>query len=159
MEPDTIDMTIDEEEAFLRQQRDDLGAAIRRIAADLAERDKRDVRGRRLSAIEWHTWRQSALVAQRHKIDELQVVKRRLHEIQQAKDAAKREQTKASDGNGVSLDWKPAVMRALDESQRERDQLLTMIRDAVTLLATSKSGTKAAQARDLLNQAVGIVEH
>jgi hypothetical protein len=155
MEPDTIDMSIEEEEAFLRQQRDDLGAAIRRIAADLAERDKRDARGRRLSAIEWHTWRQSALVAQRHKIDELQAVKRRLHEIQQAKDSAKREQAKASNGDGVSLDWKPAVMRALDESQRERDRLLAVIRDAVALLATSKSGTKAARAHAMLVRELG----
>lgn len=157
MEPRIQEIIASMDEAQLRVRRDELGADVRNISSQLADRDKRDGFGRRMDAIAWHTWRQSALVAQRHKIDELQAVKRRLHEIQQEKDAAKRS-AQETNGNGhdtsPSLDWKPIVMRALDEAQRDRDRLVAIIERAGSLLAGARAGTKAAEALALLRGAV-----
>lgn len=148
---------IDAEDRALRIRRDELAKDVRDIGAQLADRGRRDPEtGQPLTGEAYQQWRKSAFYAQRCKTDELAAIKRRLHELAQARDRLKRKSSAAArNQDGSEQDWKPIVMRALAESQEERDRLRAAIESALSHLATARQGTKAAEARDVLRRALG----
>lgn len=72
-EASSLDLPLD-----LKARRDALVQIIQSIEAQLSQKDKSDLDGRRLSDSEYHDWRARAIAKRRHLLGELREVKAEL---------------------------------------------------------------------------------